>query len=123
MQALGDTAKSVTNAAQAVQSAWDSGFNDGRVESTTDELIAKVVKASKNVLTSQDIKTALSEASKSVKKTTEEASLATSLATTTVNGNLKSSDKFNSAVENLKATVVFLVSLAGSSTVKSFVGK
>ena len=83
----------------------------------------KIIKSSKSVLSNTDIKSAINDTKSSLKKTTEEATLATTLATTTLSENLKNSEKYQNSVDNLKATVTFLLSLIGSSTVKAFVGK
>lgn len=120
LNAAAKASESFLAAVESVQTAWSSSMDNGKTESTTDELLIKVVQASKNAFENDRLKSALDDAAKNLQQSVSEASLATGLAAGTVTENIKSSDKFNGASEGLLESVKFLAAFSAVAFIKLF---
>lgn len=115
--------KNVNVALGAAQESWNRGMSEGEMETTTDELLAKVIKATKNVLGNDEMKSELGAAVSNLKSGAAEATLATGIASSSLSNTLQSSDDFKMALDNLSSSVKFLSALTAATSLKAIVKK
>ena len=115
--------QNVNVALGAAQESWRDGMSEGGMETTTDELLNKVIKATKNVLGNENVKSQLGSAVANLKSGASEAALATGIATSSLSTQLKSSDAIQMALDNLTASVKFLSSLTAVTALKNIIKK
>lgn len=115
-KSLGNAFENITKAGQSLQNslkavgvAWNNEIGDEATIESTDEYVQRLIKAVKNVFTSQDVRGALKETSSSLSSTVSELSTASKLTVSKVNDELKSNDEWNSSVQTLSQALTSLI--------------
>jgi len=104
VNAVRGVGSSFSRALDAANKAWQTNFgNDDVAVQSTDEYLARVVKGFQGVINDKDLKQAISDIGSNAQKSTKEASLAASLLTNNVSGELSASEKWSNSLSEMRS--------------------